>query len=189
MDVVELWKIYWPQWSDRTKLATGFVMAFVVAMSVERLLRKKWTIPQGILWIILGGYLNVVYMSTVFARQDYGVYDYELKLFWTIDVIRATHSREMIRECVLNVLMLSPIGLIGPALIDGKHERKRYWKRVVMPIVLGTLVSFSIEFLQLILQRGLFEWDDMIYNVGGVILGVIFNRIVLKITRINKIFL
>ena len=35
----------------------------------------------------------------------------------------------------------------------------------------GLSVSFCIEFLQLVLKRGLFEWDDMIHNTLGVYLG------------------
>jgi glycopeptide antibiotics resistance protein len=37
--------------------------------------------------------------------------------------------------------------------------------------LLGFLTSFTIELLQLILKRGLFEFDDMFHNTIGVGIG------------------
>ncbi|WP_207706695.1 VanZ family protein [Acetobacterium tundrae] len=38
-------------------------------------------------------------------------------------------------------------------------------------ILLGFLISVSVECLQLITKTGIFEWDDIIHNTIGVIVG------------------
>ena len=40
-------------------------------------------------------------------------------------------------------------------------------------MVIGILVSAIIEFSQLIFMRGLFEWDDMIHNGLGCMVGAV----------------
>ena len=44
---------------------------------------------------------------------------------------------------------------------------------------IGILISAVIEVSQLVFMRGLFEWDDMIHNGLGCMIGcVIVNRII-----------
>ena len=46
-------------------------------------------------------------------------------------------------------------------------------------LVFGVLISATIETSQLITMRGLFEWDDMIHNGLGCVIGcVIVNKII-----------
>ena len=47
-------------------------------------------------------------------------------------------------------------------------------------LVVGILISAIIEFSQLIFMRGLFEWDDMIHNGLGCMIGCLFANIFLK---------
>ena len=46
-------------------------------------------------------------------------------------------------------------------------------------LAFGVVVSAVIESSQLIMMRGLFEWDDMIHNGLGCVIGcVIVNKII-----------
>ena len=55
-------------------------------------------------------------------------------------------------------------------------NRKVKWQEA---LVFGVLISATIEMSQLITMRGLFEWDDMIHNGLGCVIGcVIVNKII-----------
>jgi glycopeptide antibiotics resistance protein len=54
---------------------------------------------------------------------------------------------------------------------NDKKENARATGRFCKVALLGFLTSLSIELLQLVLKRGLFEFDDMFHNTFGVILG------------------
>lgn len=65
--------------------------------------------------------------------------------------------------------MLFPAGALLPIIAN--HKVKWYWA-----LLFGVLVSAVIETSQLVFMRGLFEWDDMIHNgVGCMIGGIIIN--------------
>ena len=50
---------------------------------------------------------------------------------------------------------------------------------------IGILISAVIEVSQLVFMRGLFEWDDMIHNAFGCMVGCILCNMVVR--RDNKI--
>ena len=49
-------------------------------------------------------------------------------------------------------------------------NRKIKWQEA---LVFGVLISATIETSQLITMRGLFEWDDMIHNGLGCMVGAV----------------
>lgn len=49
-------------------------------------------------------------------------------------------------------------------------NRKVKWQEA---LVFGVLISATIETSQLITMRGLFEWDDMIHNGLGCMVGAV----------------
>lgn len=71
-----------------------------------------------------------------------------------------------LKQIALNILMTIPFGIIVPAL--WKNLRSFY-----KIIIRGFIFSFIIEITQFITARGLFEFDDLINNTIGSILGYI----------------
>lgn len=59
--------------------------------------------------------------------------------------------------------MLIPVGTIIPCLSK--------YKKFAITIASGVSISLFIELLQLVTKRGLFEFDDIIHNTLGVIIG------------------
>lgn len=55
----------------------------------------------------------------------------------------------------------------------------RWWKGLVF----GIIVSTGIELLQLILCRGLFEFDDIIHNGFGCMVGTVVGNKVLQLMK------
>ena len=63
--------------------------------------------------------------------------------------------------------MLLPMGILLPVAVRDDVGGKLF-RRVVLS---GFFTSFTIEVMQLLLKRGLFEFDDMFHNTIGVAIG------------------
>ena len=59
-----------------------------------------------------------------------------------------------------------PAGILLPFIFNKKI---RWWQGLLV----GVLISSGIESLQLILCRGLFEFDDIIHNSFGCMVGAV----------------
>jgi glycopeptide antibiotics resistance protein len=124
---------------------------------------------QSIVLMLLTTYIFLVFTSTVFSRAPKDCYDYELIPFWSYWEIWKG-EKSLFWEDVFNVIMLFPIGVLLPIVLEPvwKDGRKKTFMRVVLT---GFLTSLSIEILQLVTKRGLFEFDDMFHNTLGVVIG------------------
>ena len=76
------------------------------------------------------------------------------------------HDMELLKENLLNCILLLPAGALLPLIMN----RKVKWQEA---LVFGVLISTTIETSQLITMRGLFEWDDMIHNGLGCMVGAV----------------
>ena len=110
-------------------------------------------------WCILGGYLFFIFCATVLFRDQAEGIRYSLRPFLTY----ANLYNRRIAEVVLNVLMFVPIGFLNGSAIRNMTILK------VMGI--GCLLSFTIEILQLLTMRGVFNVDDIIHNTLGCVIG------------------
>lgn len=70
----------------------------------------------------------------------------------------------MLKEDLLNCILLLPAGALLPVITN----RKVKWYQALL---FGVLISAVIETSQLVFMRGLFEWDDMIHNGLGCMVG------------------
>jgi glycopeptide antibiotics resistance protein len=165
LDFVELWAIYWPKWTLETRslFLTVAVLILFVLFCLARM--NHWNLKQIVAAIILVVYVLLVFASTVFTREKQVGYQYQLELFWSYRWGIKVYGSGMLQECILNVIMLMPIGILLPIVIGTSM------KKGIVIVFIGFLTSFSIEFLQLILKRGLFELDDMFHNTLGVVIG------------------
>lgn len=87
---------------------------------------------------------------------------YNLQLFWTLRAI-AQGNRLLIREIFWNMVLFVPLGISFFFLLK---------KRILSSMLAGVLLSAAIEVTQLITHRGLFEWDDMVNNGLGTLIGI-----------------
>lgn len=99
---------------------------------------------------------------------------YELVLFWSYKAIQNGRS-DLISEVFWNVVLFIPLGILFSLLLS-----KRKW----ISIVLGMLLSAGIELTQLILHRGLFEFDDIFHNTLGTVIGLIVFLFVRKLLNV-----
>ena len=58
------------------------------------------------------------------------------------------------------------------------------WIILKVILLIGFCISFSIELMQLVLCRGMFDVDDIIHNSLGFLIGIV---IINKVVLMNKI--
>jgi glycopeptide antibiotics resistance protein len=141
------------------------VIAFLTAMAaLYDMGQGRLSKRQVISLTLLTTYVFLVFASTIFSRKPSDHYSYELMPFWSYrEILKG--SKTLLWEDILNVIMLLPIGIFLPILLEG---RPRMPYRVILS---GFFTSLLIESLQLILKKGLFEFDDIFHNTLGVAIG------------------
>ena len=114
---------------------------------------------------LLAAYILFILMETIIGRKT-GVGRVELVPFWSY-----SHP-ELRMEIVLNYILFIPLGLLLHLCFGEK-----YGLRVV---IAGLLLSVSIELIQLLFNIGLFEFDDMIGNTVGCLIGAVVGKLIRK---------
>ena len=164
MDLYQIFITHNRKWSSVESFC--FIVVLLIAAFIVGYLhhRKHIVCSQVVAVLLTVAFLAVVFESTVFARKPLPERQYELQLFWSWNKIFFEGNSELLEENLLNCLLLVPFGVLLPAIF---HKRIG-WKR---SFLYGFLISLTIELCQLVFRRGLFEWDDMIHNAFGCMLG------------------
>ena len=133
--------------------------------------RGKIKTAIAIILPMLVFYLAFILTITIIERTPSGAPRYELDRFWSYKKI-LSGTTALLAENFWNVVMFVPLSvMVGIALSAGAVERKRNW--IWMTIIACFLFSAGIEVVQLMTCRGLFEFDDMIHNPLGAVIGSI----------------
>lgn len=107
-------------------------------------------------------------------RLPYDEIRYNLALFWSYQA--ATERSYYVLEILLNYFLLLPYGFFVSLYINQRYV-----------ILSGILLSVCIEIAQLFMKRGLFEFDDILGNALGIVLGmVIYNSIRKRVSDSNE---
>ncbi len=120
-------------------------------------------------------YTVFVLLLTLITRTRSADFTAKWIPFWSWYEVIVNHRQRLLEEIILNILMLMPLGIIT-ALLSSRAEVKHAF-------CIGLILSCTIEFLQLILRLGLFEWDDIIHNTLGCVVGFVIMR------KLKKAFL
>ena len=78
-----------------------------------------------------------------------------------------------------NIVLFMPIGLLVPVVIG--------WKKMWKTVVAGLSFSLFIEIIQLITSRGCFDFDDVLLNGLGTVIGYGIFQIVKKLFTKNDL--
>ena len=152
-----------------------FFGALILAVLLFLHVRKKYPIWRMLAALVLYACLFVLLASTVLSRPDYGYYNYKMELFWSWRNVIEKQNRAMLLQIFMNMLVLIPAGFLFPLAAPGARFKHTFF--------FGLLCTGMIEVLQLVLQRGLFEWDDIIHNMIGVCVGYGIYWIVRRICK------
>lgn len=136
----------------------------IVAAGVAWLLDGRRITPRP----LLAAYILFILMETVIGRKV-GVGRVELVPFWSY-----SHP-ELRMEIILNYILFVPLGLLLYLCFGEK-----FGLRVVLA---GVLLSASIELIQLVFKIGVFEFDDMIGNTIGCLVGAVVGKTTKEIKK------
>ena len=137
---------------------TGIIYAFF------RYIRKKniplWKIIPGILFVL--NFVFIIHLTLLTRSEDFGEID--LHLFRSYREAWNTFSIRNWQLIIFNIIVFLPCGTLLPILF-------KKFRRFLPTVGSGFLFSLSIETIQRVTERGLFEADDLFHNTLGVLLG------------------
>ncbi len=114
-----------------------------------------WRIWKKLSLGILAGYAFLILAETVLIRKPFIGEHIKLELFWSWKQWNVQKE-----QILTNVAMFIPIGALAGWL----------WKWKGLLVAAG--FSIAIELLQLVTTRGLMEFDDVLHNMIGAVVGV-----------------
>lgn len=84
-------------------------------------------------------------------------------------------KKDLIKEHYLNVAFFIPLGMLVWVVL----KKKQWWRA----LELGCAVSILIEVLQLVLKRGMCEFDDVMHNTLGCMVGYGLVKVLASLRR------
>ena len=175
MDIYQIIRDYNAMWSTREVICFSLIMIVVTWVVIAKIQEKKWSYIQGGSIICLFLFLGIVFASTIFTRTT-TYRRYELIPLWSYRQILLYHNWELVKENLLNCILLAPVGFLLPLIVGHKVKPSKAF-------LVGFSISFVIEISQLIFKRGFFEWDDMLHNALGCMLACMIMNIFIKSKR------
>lgn len=159
-DFLAYWHSLWndiPIWVYEAGLL--ILIAGLVICSLTCGIRKSIRYSLGLLLI---EYVLLIYCSTVFFRNT-GELQYDFMPFWSYRDYFNGVDRALLAENIMNVVVFVPVGLLA-----GLAFRRMKWKKILM---VGLCLSFGIEVLQFVFVKGFAEFDDVMHNTIGCMIG------------------
>lgn len=112
---------------------------------------------------LLAAYVLFILFETVIGRSP-GEFRAELIPFWSYG------HPELKTEIIMNYLLFIPLGVLLSICVN----------KWMLCLEIGFVLSACIELYQLITRTGLFEFDDIIGNTIGCLIGVEIGKVVLR---------
>lgn len=126
----------------------------------EVMMRRKRLSCLGLSALI--GYIAFIFCSTVFFREMQKKCKFDLHPFWSYKAILNGRD-DLVAENIMNVVLFVPVGLLlGVAFTEIR------WKTVLL---IGLCLSLGIETLQFVYSKGFTEFDDVMHNTLGCVIG------------------
>ena len=148
------------------QISPFYYLAAVIIGIVLLVITKKWYIA------ILISYMFLVLAATVLARTPTETAKYNLTLFWSYGEAFKSQQGQVFG----NIIMFIPIGMM-----------LGFFKKIRI-ILYGFFFSVFIEVLQLISHRGMFEFDDIVHNMVGLVLGVAVSYVIFMCLKNISLF-
>ena len=126
--------------------------------------QKKIKPARFLWWAVMACYMIVVIGATLLNRGSNWMTEKIMPLFYSYKDAWVDYSATSWRNIILNICMFVPLGFLLPL---GQKRLRKAWKTYLA----GFLTTLFIELSQLILQRGIFEWDDLMDNTLGAMIG------------------
>lgn len=145
-------------------LLTVFLIGYFIIYRKIFKGQKKIKPIRFLWWAVMACYMIVVIGATLLSRGSNWMTGRIMPLFYSYRDAWVDYSATSWRNIILNICMFVPLGFLLPL---GQKRLRTAWKTYLA----GFLTTLFIELAQLILQRGIFEWDDLMDNTIGAMIG------------------
>ncbi len=150
------------------------ILFFVLGLYLKRS-RKRGKYIAAVLCGGIAAYFYFVLVITILGRPSEGLHQARLIPLWSwYQAIFGRFHWYYFKEIILNVLLFMPLGFLAGAI-----WRIKAWQAFLY----GLLLSLIIELIQLASCRGYFEWDDLLHNAIGFLLGILIVNAIRKKVR------
>lgn len=164
---MELFKRYLVDLGSKIPLCIYVVLLLILFISTSIIIRSKRISDKrrkiaGVLFI---EYFTLLYCATVFIRDVADKQSFKTRPFWSYIVLYngEKHPDVLLPQMIMNVVIFIPLGfLLGVAF-----RNTTWWETVIV----GGSASISIELIQLLTSRGTAEYDDVMHNTLGCLIG------------------
>ena len=152
------------------------IAALIVAWSGLSLLLQQHMRWLAVILALLS--LAAIIYATLFSRtpMDAAIHPIPFSSF-----ARATVRPELYRSMLMNVFLFVPLGLSLPFVLRGSTA-----KRILLTVLIGFLLSVSIETIQYLFSLGLAEADDVLCNTLGAAVGSTAYRLFLLWNKLKN---
>ena len=152
------------------------LLILIIGYSLGRIFIKRKTSSdcdvngRALAFAMTIAYYFLVYAYTVLSRPADEYWVIELAPFWSYYDVIVHHEETQLLFILINIAMLAPIGFLLPFWAEEDSGKNSLSIRRVL--LIGAVLSYLIEFSQLLLHRGDFElFDDPFNNILGCLIG------------------
>ena len=152
-----------------------YLIAVGVMTIVWIALRRRLTAGARVAASFFAGWWYIIIAEGIIDRTP-GTTMSAVKLvpFWSyMELFRG--NIKMLYQMLGNVLVFMPFGFLIPFITDTHRLRKS--------LLFGVCFSVFIELSQLVFQIGFFEFDDMMHNTLGTLLGYLLWRLCMLLIK------
>lgn len=128
---------------------------------------------KALVWLGLSGCVIMFLYVTLCNRYQAPDLRYKLQIFWSYREVIFNHNQFILWQIIWNIIAFVPMGNALYYLLDRTEyshggDRKRKFYKVVLSC---GIFSAGIELIQLFFRIGLFEFDDIVHNTLGAVIG------------------
>lgn len=157
---------YFPEVFAQRIVISILLLAALCVLFVLLFKRKKINVIQLVASLVFSAYVVFVLYYTVLGRYSQEEYTFQIYIYKSYKYLIEDFGSHSLRQVVMNIVMLIPFGFLMPIVIKAKR------KYLITLLSAFALILF-IESMQLIMQCGTFEVDDIINNLLGTVIGVL----------------
>lgn len=115
---------------------------------------------RTIAFFLLVVYMVVLMITVFFSREPGSRQGADFTIFGTWGVTSQEHA-----FVIENILLFIPFGILFPAVVNKKAGK--------YTVLLGFVISITIELIQLVTERGYCQLDDVVMNTVGTLIGYV----------------
>ena len=162
---------YFPEVFVQRIIISILLLAALCVMFVLLFKRKRINVIQLVASLVFSAYVVFVLYYTVLGRYSQEEYTFQIYIYKSYKYLIEDFGTHSLRQVILNIVMLIPFGFLMPIVIKAK-------RKYLITLLSAFAFILFIESMQLIMQCGTFEVDDVFNNFIGAVIGMLIYALV-----------